>query len=47
MVMGKCESTQRKICIAQTNYIHFQGRYGRLQLGDFAHAMDFFKEHTS
>jgi hypothetical protein len=47
MVMGECESTQRKFCIAQTDYIHFQGGYGRLQLGDFTHAMDFFKEHTS
>jgi hypothetical protein len=47
MVMGKCEDRQRKFCIVQTDYTHFQGGYGRLQLGDFTHAMDFFKEHMS
>jgi len=35
MVMGECKGRQRKFCIAQTDYIHFQGGYGRLQLGDF------------
>jgi hypothetical protein len=26
----KCEDKQIKLCIIQTNYTHFQGRYGRL-----------------
>jgi hypothetical protein len=34
MAMGKCENKQRKFHIAQINCKHFQGIYGRLQLGD-------------
>ncbi len=34
MEMGKCQDKQRNSCITQTNYKHFQGIYGRLQLGD-------------
>jgi hypothetical protein len=34
MVMCKCEDKQRKSHIAQIDYKHFQGIYGRLQLGD-------------
>jgi hypothetical protein len=34
MVMGECKNRQRKSCIAQTNYKHFQGGYGILQLGN-------------
>jgi len=34
MVMGKCKDKQRKSCIAQIDCKHFQGIYGRLQLGD-------------
>jgi hypothetical protein len=34
MVIGECKDRQRKFCIAQTNYTHFQGGYGSLQLGD-------------
>ncbi len=32
--MGEFEKRQRKSYIAQTNYKHFQGRCGILQLGD-------------
>jgi hypothetical protein len=32
--MGECEDCQRKSYIAQTNCKHFEGRYGRLPLGD-------------
>ncbi len=34
MVMGKREDRQRKFYIAQIDYKHFQGGYGRLQLGN-------------
>jgi hypothetical protein len=34
MAMGKCQDQQKKSCIGQTNCKHFQGGYGRLQLGD-------------
>ncbi len=34
MVMGKCKDRQRKYWIAQTNYKHFEGGYGRLPLGN-------------
>ncbi len=34
MVMGECKDRQKKFCIAQTYYTHFQRGYGRLQLGD-------------
>jgi hypothetical protein len=47
MVMGECKDRQRKFCIAQIDYTHFQGGYGKLQLGGFTHAMDFFKEHAN
>jgi hypothetical protein len=44
MVMGECESKQRKSCIAQIDYKYFQGGFGRLWLGImFTHAMDFLK----
>ncbi len=32
--MGECKNKQKKSCIAQTDYKHFQGRYGRLQLSN-------------
>jgi hypothetical protein len=32
--MGECEDRQRKFYIAQIDYTHFQGGYGRLQLGN-------------
>ncbi len=50
MAMGKCEDKQRKSHIAQIDYKHFQGIYGRLQLGDvytcheFLHRTCEFKE---
>ncbi len=34
MAMGECENWQRKSYIAQTNYKHFEGRYGELPLGN-------------
>ncbi len=34
MAMGKCQDRQRKSCIIQINYKHFQGRYEGLQLGN-------------
>ncbi len=34
MAMGECQDRQRKACIVQTNYKHFQGKYGRLWLDD-------------
>ncbi len=34
MAMGECENKQRKSCIAQTNYKHSEGGYGRLPLGN-------------
>ncbi len=41
MVMGKCQDRQRKFCIIETNYKHFQGGYGRLQLGDVYTCLEF------
>ncbi len=32
--MGECRNKQKKSCIAQIDYKHFQGRYGRLQLNN-------------
>jgi hypothetical protein len=32
MVMGECEEKQRKSWITQTDYKHFQRKYGRLQV---------------
>jgi hypothetical protein len=34
MVMGKCKYRQRKSCIIEINYKHFEGGYGKLPLGD-------------
>jgi hypothetical protein len=34
MMMGECEDRQRKFWIAQTNYKHYEGGYGKLPLGD-------------
>jgi hypothetical protein len=34
LTMGKCKDRQRKSCIIETNYKHFEGGYGRLPLGD-------------
>jgi hypothetical protein len=34
MVMGEYKNRQRKFCISQTNYKHFEGGYGRLPLGN-------------
>jgi len=34
MVMGKCQDRERKSCIIQINYKHFQGGSRGLQLGD-------------
>jgi hypothetical protein len=34
MVMGECKNWKRKSCIAQINYKHFKGGYGRLPLGN-------------
>jgi hypothetical protein len=31
--MGECEDRQKEFCIVQIDYTHFQGGYGRLQLG--------------
>jgi hypothetical protein len=41
--MGKCEDKQRKFCIAQTYCTHFQGKYGRLQLGNVYTYHGFFQ----
>ncbi len=34
MAMGEWKNKQRKSCIAQTNYKHSKGGYGRLPLGN-------------
>jgi hypothetical protein len=34
MAMGECKNWKRKSCIAQINYKHFKGGYGRLPLGN-------------
>jgi hypothetical protein len=34
MAVGECKDKQRKYCIAQTNYKHSKGGYGRLPLGN-------------
>jgi len=34
MAMGECKDIQKKYCIAQTNYKHSKGGYGKLPLGN-------------
>jgi len=34
MAMEECKDKQRKYCIAQTNYKHSKGGYGRLPLSN-------------
>jgi hypothetical protein len=43
MVMGECRDKQKKSCIAQTYYKHFQGRYGRVQLSNVYTCHRFFQ----
>jgi len=45
MVMGKCKNKQKKSCIAQINYKHFQGGYERLQLGNVYTCHGFLQMH--
>jgi hypothetical protein len=33
----KCKDKERKYCIAQTNYKHYKGGYGRVPLGNVLH----------
>ncbi len=47
LAMGKCKDKKRKSCYIETNCKHFEGRYGRLPMGDVYTCMDFLKEHTS
>jgi hypothetical protein len=41
MVLGECKDRQRKYCIAQTNYKHSKGGYGRLPLGNVYRCLGF------
>jgi hypothetical protein len=43
MVMGECQDRQRMFCITQKNYKHFEGRYGKLPLGDVYTCHGFFQ----
>jgi hypothetical protein len=43
MAMGKCEDKQWKFRISQIDYKHFQGTYGRLQLGNIYTCHGFFQ----
>ncbi len=43
MVMGECQHKQRMFCITQKNYKHFEGRYGKLPLGDVYTCHGFFQ----